>query len=525
MRPIEKLCISICLAVTGGSLLPDGAKAAAPIVQTSQGPVQGLELTDGAGAFKGIPYAAPPVGANRWRSPQPPSPWRQTRAATHYGSACMQPAQGWNDSLIPSMSEDCLYLNVWTPALKKTARLPVMVWIHGGAFVGGAGTDAVFAGDELIKKGVVLVTINYRLGIFGFFAHPQLTTESAHHTSGNYALEDQLAALDWVHANISAFGGDPKNITLFGQSAGGMSVVSLLTSPLAQHSFQRAIIESGAILGGPPASNLQSAEAVGRDFAGEHDIASLRQLSAEELLKQFSAFAATHRQARLGPIVDGYVMAMDPNAAFREHRESSLPLMIGNNAREGFGRLGESDLNATIKAFYGTQADDALPLYGIGGAAPSPSDPVLGSAPAQWLTDTSFRCSAVVTAKLHAAQGSPVYEYHFEQSLPGRDSDGAAHSYELPYVFGNLLPEGALAGKFTDADHALSTTMVSYWTNFAKRSDPNGPNLPPWPRFDKSGQSYLRLSTALPRDAQAASGLRQAQCQLFENKLNQNATH
>jgi para-nitrobenzyl esterase len=227
------------------------------LVRLGSGALQGQTLPDGGAVFKGIPYAAAPTGERRWQSPQPVSSWSGIREAMQYGAPCEQPAQGWNDSLISAQSEDCLYLNVWTPSLKLTARLPVMVWIHGGPFVGGAGTDAIFAGGELSKKGVVLVTLNYRLGIFGFFAHPVLSRGSVHHSSGNYGLEDQLAALDWVGKNIAAFGGDPKNVTVFGQSAGGMSVVVMLASPLTEGKFRRAIIESGAILSGPPLRSLQ----------------------------------------------------------------------------------------------------------------------------------------------------------------------------------------------------------------------------------------------------------------------------
>jgi para-nitrobenzyl esterase len=409
-------------------------------------------------------------------------------------------------------SEDCLYLNVWTPAVKTKERLPVMVWIHGGAFIGGAGTDPIFAGEEFVKKGAILVTLNYRLGIFGFYAHPELTRESVHHSSGNFALEDQMAALQWVRDNIAAFGGDAEKITVFGQSAGGMSVVTLLASPLMKGKFQRAIVESGAILAGPPVKGLKDAETLGTEFMGADSLKSLRELAATDLLKRFGSFMSTHREARMGPVIDGYVLSADPSEVFKQHQEQKVPLIIGNNAREGFGRLSDDALPNAIKQFYGINAAAAVPLY----AAP---DPVLGTPAAQWLTDTSFRCSAVVTAARHAGGGAPVYSYQFEQSLPGRDGDGAAHSYELPYVFGNLLPSGPLAGPFSAADRQLSNVMLSYWTNFAKQGDPNGAGLPVWPKFSASARSYMRFSTALVQDAQPAEGLRRTQCQLFEAKL------
>jgi para-nitrobenzyl esterase len=502
------LALSLSLNISASPLV----RAAPVAVHTHSGDLAGESIAAGGSVFKGVPYAAAPTGTKRWQSPQPVAAWRGTRAATAYGAACEQPAQGWNDSVVASMSEDCLYLNVWTPALKPKTRFPVMVWIHGGAFIGGAGTDPIFAGEELVKKGVILVTLNYRLGIFGFYAHPELTRDSIHHSSGNFALEDQMAALQWVRDNIAAFGGDAQKITVFGQSAGGMSVVTLLASPLTKGEFQRAIVESGAILGGPPLKRLQDAESMGTEFAGADSLQSLRELSAPDLLKRFGSFMSTHQQTRMGPVIDGYVLSADPSDVLKHHQEHKIPLVIGNNAREGFGRLGDDALANAIKQFYGGDPAAALALYAV-------PDPVLGTPAAQWLTDTSFRCSAVVTAARHAGGGAPVYSYQFEQSLPGRESDGAAHSYELPYVFGNLLASGALAGPFGAADRQLSNAMQSYWTNFAKHGDPNGAGLPLWPRFSAAAGSYMRFSTALAQNAQAAEGLRKPQCQMFEAKL------
>jgi len=501
---------AVCLSL--GVLASLLAHAATIAVHINSGELAGESLAAGGAVFKGIPYAAAPTGTKRWQSPQAVTAWPGTRAATAYGAACAQPAQGWNDSVVASMSEDCLYLNVWTPAVKPKIRLPVMVWIHGGAFTGGAGTDAIFAGEELVKKGVVLVTLNYRLGIFGFYAHPELTHESVHRSSGNFALEDQMAALQWVRDNIAAFGGDAGKITVFGQSAGGMSVVTLLASPLMKGKFEGAIVESGAILGGPPMKRLKDAETLGTEFMGADSLQSLRGLSATELLKRFGSFMPTHRESRMGPVIDGYVLSADPSEVFRQHQEHKVPLIIGNNAREGFGRLSEDALANAIRQFYGADAAAALTLYAV-------PDPVLGTPAAQWLTDTSFRCSAIVMAARHAGGGAPVYSYQFEQSLPGRESDGAAHSYELPYVFGNLLASGALAGPFSAADRQLSNVMLSYWTNFAKHGDPNGAGLPVWHKFGAAAGSYVRFSSTLPQNAQPAEGLRKPQCQMFEAKL------
>jgi para-nitrobenzyl esterase len=481
-------------------------------VNTRAGELAGDSLPGGGSVFKGIPYAAPPTGMGRWASPQPVVPWRGTRSATAFGASCEQPAQGWNDSVLASMDEDCLYLNVWTPSVHPKMPLPVMVWIHGGAFVGGAGTDPIFAGDALVRHGVILVTLNYRLGIFGFYAHPELTRDSVHHSSGNFGLEDQLAALRWVHDNIAMFGGDAGQVTVFGQSAGGMSIVSLMASKLEANSFQRAIVESGVMLGGPPQQRLKDAEAVGVGFAGDSSLKVLRELPAADLLKRFGSFMATHRDTRLGPTIDGYVLNGDPGEIFGSHLERKVAMIVGNNAREGFGRLSEEALPDAIRQFYGANASAALPLY-------TTPDPLLGPAAAQWLTDTSFRCSAVVTAARHEAGDSPVYSYQFEQSLPGREADGAAHSYELPYVFGNLLTSGPLAGPFSESDKHLSDVMLTFWTNFAKHGDPNGAGLPTWFKYGGAAGHYMRFASSLAQSAQSAEGLRRPQCELFASRL------
>jgi para-nitrobenzyl esterase len=487
-------------------------------VHIHSGTVQGEALAQGGAAFKGIPYAAAPVGDRRWKSPEAVAPWSGIRMATHFGAACEQPAQGWNNSLLPTASEDCLYLNVWTPRLRAGAHLPVMVWIHGGGFIGGAGTDPMFSGEALTKKGVLVVTLNYRLGVFGFLSHPDLSNESKHHTSGNYAFEDQLAALDWVQANAAQFGGDPKQVTIFGQSAGGGSVTTLLASSLARTKFQHAIIESGAILGGPPPKNLAEAELLGRDFADHEGIPALRKLSTDEVMRRWASFMSSQPNARFGPIIDGYVVQDDPALAFAHHQELAVALIIGNNAREGFGRLSDDALTGAIKTFYGDDAAPALELYMSSGKSAAP-DPVLGSPAAQWLTDSSFRCGAVIMAARHSAGGAPVYSYQFEQSLPGRETDGAVHTNELPYVFGNLLSDGPLGAKFGPADRQLSETMTAYWTNFAKNGDPNGDGLVKWPKYIVGNGAFMRLSSAFPNGAQADHGLRQQQCDLFEKKI------
>lgn len=497
-----------CALIVGTAL----AAGSGPVVRLGSGSLQGQQLGAAGAVFKGIPFAAPPVGPLRWREPLPVIRWQGVRAATQYQGACAQPNMGWNSSLVPTASEDCLYLNVWTPRLDRSAHLPVMVWIHGGAFAGGSGTDPMFDGGRLSARGVVLVTLNYRLGVLGFFSHPQLGA-AANSASGNFGLLDQIAALHWVHDNIEHFGGDPSAVTIFGQSAGGGSVVALLTSPLAKGTFRSAIVESGATLGPQPTTTLVAARAIGEKFAGKATLEQLRALSTNELLQRWGAFKGA---GQTGPIVDGDVLTADPVATFAAGHEQKVPLIIGNNAREGFGRIPDAQLPQIIHGFYGADAAAVLPEY-----APSSGteNAALGSAANQWLTDTTFRCGAVITAKRHSAAGARVYSYQFEQSLPGHPEEGAQHSFELPYVFGNLLTDGALGGAYTASDRALSDAMVGYWTNFAKAGDPNGAGLPTWPAFDSAGRAYMRFATAYAANASAAERLRQSACSAFERKL------
>jgi para-nitrobenzyl esterase len=498
---------------------PLALAAPVPRVTVSSGVLQGVDVSSGGAVFKGIPYAAPPIGEHRWQPPQTPAPWADVRDASEFGAPCPQPRQGWNDSLLATASEDCLYLNVWTPKLDSSAHLPVMVWMHGGGFLGGAGTDPMFDGARLAATGIVVVTLNYRLGILGFLAHPELTRDAAHHSSGNFALLDQIAALQWVHTNIAKFGGDPHAVTLFGQSAGGMSVLLLMSSPLTRNAFQRAIVESGSIIEVSRMQHLSEAEALGGKFAGGDGMKTLRELPIQALMQRWGEFASAHPELRFGPVVDGFVLTDDPMSAFSRHQEHRLPLIIGNNAREGFGRPSDEALPDMLRAFYGAEAAEALTLYAAVPGSPAASDPVLGSEAAQWLTDSTFRCGAAIYARHHAESGAPVYQYQFEQSLPGREGEGAAHTYELPYVFGNLLTNGPLGAQFGTDDRALSDTMVTYWTQFAKSGDPNSPSVPRWPRYSPPSATYVRFASSLAGNATIAQGLRRKQCALFERSV------
>jgi para-nitrobenzyl esterase len=521
-------CALIATTAFAAMIAPSGMRPAvaagsSTVVRLRSGALQGDRLGAVGAVFKGIPFAAPPVGPLRWREPMPVASWKGVRAASQYRSACAQPDMGWNSSLVPTASEDCLYLNVWTPRLARAAHLPVMVWIHGGGFSGGSGTDSMFDGGRLSARGVVLVTLNYRLGVLGFFSHPQLGA-GVQSAAANFGLLDQIAALKWVHDNIGRFGGDPATVTIFGQSAGGGSVVALLTSPLASGAFRGAIVESGATLGPQPATTLAAARASGEKFADKATLEQLRALSTKELLRRWGAFMAggppggapARPSIQAGPVVDGHVLTEDPAAAFAAGHERKVPLIIGNNAREAFGRIPDAQLAQIVQGFYGPDAATVLPEY-----APSSGtqNSALGTPANQWLTDTTFRCGAVITAVRHRATGAAVYSYQFEQSLPGHAEQGAQHSFELPYVFGNLLTEGALGGAYGAADRALSDAMVGYWTNFAKAGDPNGPGLPAWPIFDSASRAYMRFATAYAADASVGHGLRQTACSAFERKL------
>jgi para-nitrobenzyl esterase len=508
------------MAVPSGMRLALAAGTNAVVVRLESGSLEGDKRGPSGAVFKGIAFAAPPVGSLRWREPLPVASWKGTRPAKQYASACAQTNMGWNASLVPTASEDCLYLNVWTPRLDPAARLPVMVWIHGGAFAGGSGTDPMFDGERLSARGVVLVTLNYRLGVLGFFSHPQLGAE-AQGAPGNFGLLDQIAALRWVRDNIERFGGDPAAVTIFGQSAGGGSVVALLTSSAAKGLFRSAIVESGVMLTPEPAMTLAAARTIGERFADKATLLQLRALQTSDLLQRWGVFVAGTQRAdpqarasvQVGPITDGKVLIEDPAAAFAAGHEQKVPLIIGNNAREGFGRIPDAQLPGIIQEFYGPDAAAVLPDYT---ASPGTQNSALGSPANQWLTDTTFRCGAVITAARHSATGATVYSYQFEQSLPGHLQDGAQHSFELPYVFGNLLGEGMLGGAYTSSDRDLADIMGGFWTNFAKTGNPNGPGLPPWPAFDSTSRAYIRFATAYAAAASVDHGLRQNACRVFE---------
>lgn len=444
--------------------------------------------------YRGIPYAAPPVGDLRWKPPQPPALWKGVRAAIEFSSDCWQtpypPAAAIYQSKLRSLSEDCLYLNIWTAAKSEKARLPVMFWIHGGGFTRGAGTGTAYDGEVLAAKGVVVVTINYRLGAFGFMAHPALTTESEHHASGNYGLLDQIAALEWVKKNIAAFGGDPNCVTIFGESAGSWAVNALMASPLAKGLFQRAIGESGGLFS--PMTTLAAAEKADEKLVAsfipdttKDVLKALRAVSAEDLVK---ATATETTRA----IVDGYVLPHSVYEIFAQGRQNDVPLLVGNNADEGTALVPQG---ANIKAAfytsgartrYGALADQFLKLY------PADSDEQAVKSFYSAYRDQVFGWEMRTWARLQIKTGhQPAYLYYFTRVAPGPLSQrlGAFHALEIAYVFGNF----PWPFSWDDSDHKLSDTISSYWVNFATTGNPNGEGLPRWPAYSAQSDQALEL--------------------------------
>jgi para-nitrobenzyl esterase len=501
------------LALLLGILLPVTHARAGDRVRTSAGEVQGTASADGKiRVFKGIPFAAPPVGPLRWKAPQPAIPWKGVRQARVFGFRPVQ-SKVYADQLFddPGPSEDCLTLNVWTPARSSSRRLPVMVWIYGGGFEGGGSSEPRHDGEALARKGVVVVTFNYRVGVFGFLAHPELSRESGRGTSGNYALLDQIAALRWVKANVAAFGGDPENVTIFGESAGASSVCALMTSPLARGLFHRAIGESGSSLYDQTDPALgESApartEAVGVAFAralGADTLAEMRARSTEAVL----AAATKPKAMRFLPTLDGWVLPTNAAASltvmtetFAGGRQSRVPLLAGWNTDEGeiedvMGKVEPTARNYVdlIRKRYGEQAEALLKLYAPGNEAET-RRAILDLAGDQFVGFETWKW-----IDLHARTGAvPVYRYLFEEAPPPDPTrpwaTGAFHSAEIEFVFGNLrtrkLPWRPEAFK-------LSERMVSYWTNFARTGNPNGPGLPSWPAYErKTGYQVLHLDAA-----------------------------
>lgn len=456
--------------------------------------------------FKGIPYAAPPVGVWRWRPPQPVSSWNGVKVADALGPACV----GWNFGSIPasSMREDCLYLNVWTPTPEPGARLPVLLWIHGGGFQGGSGYHPSYDGEQFASHGVVVVSFNYRVGLLGFLAHPDLTKESKVHASGNYGLLDQVAALNWVRKNIAKFGGDPAKVTIAGESAGSYSVSALTASPLSRGLFRSAIAESGAYVVPKPDAmrSLALSEATGVKLShalGVSNIAGLRAMSADSLMNAAEKMPDFYS---FQPCVDGYFLPEPVYNTYAKHQQAKVPVLIGSNTDEGAFVLPErrssaQELNARIARIYGAKSAIVRDIYPM----TTPAEMVRSEL--DLYADDGFNYPMWKWALMQREAGLPVFYYLFGRVLPPlpgqtykgilRQRIGAFHGDEVPYVFGNLnLVNSALdgaprRGRWERADYELSETMLNYWVNFVKTGDPNGPNLPSWPRYEDNLKKNL----------------------------------
>jgi para-nitrobenzyl esterase len=507
----------MCLALAAASV----ASEALPQVQTRTGVVQGA--TDAAAkvdAYKGIPYAEPPVGDLRWRAPVPAAAWQGVREAQKFGHSCLQPPYPPNSVYfgdIASPSEDCLTLNVWAPsgarklpvsrgissaALAGARGLPVMVWIHGGALLRGGGSEPLYDGVKLAQQGIVVVSINYRLGLLGFFAHPALSAESEQHISGNYGLLDQIEALRWVRDNIAEFGGDPAQVTIAGESAGGLSVIALLASPLARDLFSKAIVQSAYMQTNralrDDALGLRSAEAEGAALAKAAGVSTAAELRAADPVKLFMAGLASKWGPE--PVIDGVVLKRQLFETFAHGEQAKVPVIAGFNEGEIRSLLyfmpGDIPANraayeADVRRRFGAEAAAFLAVY----PGANPREDVMAS-----IRDGACDWTAQSLVRLQAEAGQPSYLYYFRHSTPAqRERDLAAfHASELPYIFGQVGEKAALGPNWprpplTSAESQLSDAMLSYWASFVRNGVPQAANMPAWPRYTADGRGYLDI--------------------------------
>ena len=477
------------------------------VVAIDTGPISGAraESDDKAWVYKGIPFAAPPVGDRRWRPPQRVAPWTEVRDATRFGAACLQSlrAEGsFYGQIVDRMDEDCLYLNVWT-AVEPTAKAPVMVWIHGGGLTSGHGAEATYDGTTLARRGAVVITINYRLGPLGYFAHPLLAAESQHGSSGNYGVLDQIAALQWVQQNVSRFGGDPGRVTIFGESAGSWSVNHLVASPLAKGLFHRAIAQSGGAFGSFGTVSAKSeVQAASEKLASKlmpdgsaPTLEALRARTGDEIL------AAGRGAGRLSANVDGWVFPDTVWNIFAAGRQNNVPVILGSNGDEG-SSLGAGRGPATLADYrrfsaetYGALASEFLAVY------PAKRDEDVLEARVASYTDQSFGWEMRTWARMMRTVSSNAYLYFFSRVIPGDDAGRlrAFHAGEIVYVFGNLgkSPHQYANRAYDDTDRRLSEALVSYWINFAKSGDPNGEGLPAWPSYSRDADQSMEFGNTI----------------------------
>lgn len=493
LRKLTMIIIALTLALSCTVLATNGN------VKVEGGLISGI-TADGVTSYKGIPFAAPPVGDLRWKAPQPVVAWDGVRKCDDFGPDCPQapyPATSIYASPPRKQSEDCLYLNVWTTA-KQNEKRPVMVWIHGGALTRGSGATRAYDGTALAKKGVVLITINYRLGPLGYLAHSELTAESPNHSSGNYGVLDQIAALKWVQKNIAAFGGDPRNVTIFGESAGSWSVNVLVASPLARGLFHRAIGQSGGSFGPmtylkEDRNNLTSAEKIGAAFAkaaGADSIKALRALPADKIIDVFNN-DSEGRKFRSQPNVDGWALPDEIRNIFAQSKHNDVPVIVGSNANEMTTLTTPAILPKTIADFrkrvesqYGEMAKEFDAVYPVASESDI-ANAFLGS-----LRDMTFTLPMRTWARMTAKGRSKAYLYFFSRVPPNPNSKylGAYHAGEIVYVFNNLNRSNNL---LQETDFNLSEAMSNYWVNFAKTGDPNGKGLIKWTAYNQDSEPYI----------------------------------
>ncbi len=475
--------VTLCAATLALGAINDPVRIAGGVVSGA------TDSSAGVSVYKGIPYAAPPTGDLRWKSPRPVTPWQGIHEATKFSAACYQTPYARTSIYYRDpepMSEDCLYLNIWTAAKSAKEHRPVMVWIHGGALTRGSASIPTYGGEALAKLGVVVVSLNYRLNIFGFFAHSELSKESDRNASGNYGILDQIAALEWVQKNIAAFGGDPKRVTIFGESAGSWSVNYLMATPLARGLFQRVIGESGANFA--MRNKLSDMEAAGAKFATSMKAESLAALRAKPAADLVNAPAT----AGFTPNVDGWMLPQDVYTIFAAGKQNDVPLLAGSNADEGKSLIAWP-ANGTSASFveqsrrrFGEQADAYLKVY------PSSTNEEAAASAYATLRDMTFGWQMRTWARMQTKTGkSKAYLYYFDRVPPGPESAryGSYHASEIAYVFGNLEPPRP----WEDTDRKLSHTMSSYWVNFATTGDPNGKGLVKWPAYQESSDTVIEL--------------------------------
>ena len=524
MKERERLAalVVLCVAALTFGLLPGcgtGSKSIG-VIKLDSGQISGLRQ-DGIWTYLGIPYAKPPVGNLRWKPPEAPQPWSGTRECIKFGPSCPQAP---SDEQVGKTSEDCLYLNVWTPANSSSEKLPVMVWIHGGAFAEGSGSEPVYNGHNLSKQDVIVVTINYRLGPFGFLAYPALSKESPHGVSGNYGLMDQVQALKWVKKNIEAFGGNPADVTIFGESAGAMSVDLLMVIPQAKGLFSRAISESGpqwhfGFL--PSLSDLKEAEKTGGQLAtalgcsnAADPLAAMRAKTSDELI---AAWGWTEQKVspptgpQFFPVVDGWLLPGQPTTLFKDGKQHNVPLIIGSNKDDGtvFGGLGAlnkvttAEYQSLIQANAGASTPEVLKMF------PAGTDAQVPAAQSDLMTQMDFASFPRFVAASVAKTKTKAFLYQFMRVPPTEMGAqlGAYHGSELPYVFGNLDTSQG----YNQTDQDLSKAIMAYWTRFAKTGSPNGGDQTDWPSYGP-GDRNLALGDRIATN----SGLYRAQIDLAQ---------